>query len=77
MLKMATRALCFTAAYLAILSALDEILGGGLQRSDMIVLGARPSLGKTSLALGIARNAAVDHGACVALFSLRWPGTPW
>lgn len=49
---------------------LDNILGG-LQRSDMIVLGARPSLGKTSLALSIARNAAVDQGARVAIFSLE------
>jgi replicative DNA helicase len=47
---------------------LDKILGG-MQRSDMVVLAARPSLGKTSLALNIARNAAMDHGAKVALFS--------
>jgi len=50
--------------------ALDEFLGG-LQRSDMIVLAARPSLGKTSLALGIARNAAVKQKAHVAIFSLE------
>lgn len=50
--------------------ALDEFLGG-LQRSDLIVLAARPSLGKTSLALNIARNAAVNQKACVALFSLE------
>ncbi|MBE0481838.1 MAG: replicative DNA helicase [Dehalococcoidia bacterium] len=49
---------------------LDKILGG-LQRSDMIVLAARPSLGKTSLALNVARNAALEHGARVALFSLE------
>lgn len=51
-------------------SALDDFLGG-LQRSDLIVLAARPSLGKTSLALGIARNAAINQHACVALFSLE------
>jgi len=51
-------------------TALDEFLGG-LQRSDLIVLAARPSLGKTSLALNIARNAAVNQKACVALFSLE------
>ena len=49
---------------------LDELLGG-LQRSDMIVLAARTSLGKSSLALNIARNAAVDQGAHVAIFSLE------
>ncbi len=50
--------------------ALDEILGG-LQRSNMIVLAARPSLGKTSLAFTIARNAAVEQKARVAIFSLE------
>lgn len=51
-------------------TALDELLGG-LQRSDMIVLAARPSLGKSSLALNIARNAAIEQGAHVAIFSLE------
>jgi len=51
-------------------AALDDFLGG-LQRSDLIVLGARPSLGKTSLALNVARNAAVNQKACVALCSLE------
>lgn len=51
-------------------AGLDEILDG-LQRSDMIVLAARTSLGKSSLALNIARNAAVDQGARVAIFSLE------
>jgi replicative DNA helicase len=50
--------------------ALDELLGG-LERSDMIVLGARPSLGKSSLALSIARNAAIEQKANVAIFSLE------
>ncbi len=49
---------------------LDRLLGG-LQRSDMIILAARPSMGKTSLALNIARNAAMDYGAKVAIFSLE------
>jgi len=48
----------------------DELLGG-LQRSDMIVLAARPSLGKTSLALNIARNAALQQMARVAIFSVE------
>ncbi|MGQ9546658.1 MAG: replicative DNA helicase [Dehalococcoidia bacterium] len=51
-------------------TALDEFLGG-LQRSDLIVLAARPSLGKTSLALNIARNAAINQKGCVALCSLE------
>ena len=49
---------------------LDEFLNG-FQRSDLIIIAGRPSMGKTSLALNIARNAAVEHRACVALFSLE------
>jgi replicative DNA helicase len=51
-------------------AALDDFLGG-LQRSDLVVLAARPSQGKSSLALNIARNTAVNQKACVALFSLE------
>jgi replicative DNA helicase len=51
-------------------AGLDEFLNG-LQRSDLIIVAGRPSMGKTSLALNIARNAAVEHRACVALFSLE------
>ena len=49
---------------------LDTLLGG-LKRSDLVILAARPSLGKTSLALNIARNAAVGQNAKVAIFSLE------
>jgi len=49
---------------------LDTLLGG-LKRADLIILAARPSLGKTSLALNIARNAAIGQGARVAIFSLE------
>ena len=46
-------------------------LTGGLQRSDLIILAARPSVGKTSFQLGIAHNAAVQYGKTVAIFSLE------
>ena len=49
---------------------LDNILAG-LQRSDLIVLGGRPSLGKTSLALDIARNVAKKANVAVGIFSLE------
>jgi replicative DNA helicase len=51
-------------------TGLDEMLGG-FQRSDLVIVAGRPSMGKSSLALNIARNAAVEHRACVALFSLE------
>ncbi len=54
---------------------LDEFLGG-FQRSDLVIVAGRPSLGKTSLTLSIARNAAVAQGACVALFSLEMAQEP-
>ena len=49
---------------------LDTLLGG-LKRSDLVIIAARPSLGKTSLAMNIARNAAVGQKARVAVFSLE------
>lgn len=49
---------------------LDTLLGG-LQKSDLVILAARPSMGKTSLALNIAENAAIKHKAHVAVFSLE------
>ena len=49
---------------------LDNYLGG-LQRADLIILAARPSLGKTSLALNIAANAAIKEKASVGVFSLE------
>jgi len=45
----------------------------GWQKSDLIILAARPSVGKTAFALNIARNAAVDHNMPVAFFSLEMP----
>lgn len=49
---------------------LDQLLGG-LQKSDLIILAARPACGKTSFALDIARHAAVKHKVPVGVFSLE------
>ncbi|MCU7497493.1 MAG: replicative DNA helicase [Ignavibacteria bacterium] len=49
---------------------LDDMLGG-FQKSDLIIIAARPSMGKTAFALSLARNAAVDHKVPVAIFSLE------
>lgn len=49
---------------------LDEKLSG-LQKSDLIILAARPSVGKTALALDIARQASVYHNVSVGIFSLE------
>jgi replicative DNA helicase len=49
---------------------LDEKTSG-FQKSDLIILAARPSMGKTAFALMLAQNAAVDTGAVVGIFSLE------
>ena len=49
---------------------LDGLLSG-LQKSDLIILAARPSVGKTTLALDIARMSAVNHDMSVGIFSLE------
>jgi replicative DNA helicase len=49
---------------------LDNKLSG-FQNSDLIILAARPSMGKTSLALDIARNASIRHNIPTAIFSLE------
>lgn len=49
---------------------LDNLLGG-FQRSDLIILAARPSIGKTSLALDFARNIAIKTKMPVGIFSLE------
>ena len=52
------------------IAALDEITTG-LNRSDIIIVGARPGMGKTSFALNIARNVAMQQNRTVAVFNLE------
>ena len=52
---------------------LDRIVGG-LQPGNVIVVAARPSMGKTALALGIAEHAALSQERSVAIFSLEMSG---
>jgi replicative DNA helicase len=53
---------------------LDDMTSG-LQPSDLVIIAGRPSMGKTSLAMNIAENAAVGHKIPVAVFSMEMPGT--
>ncbi len=46
-------------------------LTSGLQKGELIILAARPSMGKTAFAINMAQNAAVNHSAIVAVFSLE------
>ena len=55
------------------ITELDE-LTNGLQNSDLIILAARPGVGKTSFALTIAANAAINYHRNVAFFSLEMDG---
>jgi replicative DNA helicase len=49
---------------------LDELLGG-FQKSDLIIIAARPSMGKTAFAMSAVRNIAMDHNIPVGFFSLE------
>jgi replicative DNA helicase len=51
-------------------TALDRVTSGW-QKSDMIVIAARPGMGKTAFVVSMARNAAVQFGKAVAIFSLE------
>jgi replicative DNA helicase len=53
---------------------LDDMTSG-LQPSDLVIIAGRPSMGKTSLAMNIAENAAVGNKIPVAVFSMEMPGT--
>ncbi|HVC31798.1 MAG TPA: replicative DNA helicase [Steroidobacteraceae bacterium] len=52
---------------------LDTLLGG-MKRSDLLIIAARPSIGKSAFGMNIARNAAVAQRAHVAVFSLEMSG---
>ena len=54
--------------------AIDEKTGGW-QKSDLVILAARPGMGKTSFVLSVARNAAIDFDRPVAFFSLEMSAT--
>jgi replicative DNA helicase len=49
---------------------LDEMTSG-LQKSDLVIIAARPSMGKTAFAMNIAENAAIEDGKTVGMFSLE------
>lgn len=51
-------------------TALDNMTGG-FQNSDLIIVAARPSMGKTAFVLSLARNAAIDHNKPIGFFSLE------
>jgi replicative DNA helicase len=53
---------------------LDEMTSG-LQPADLVIIAGRPSMGKTSLAMNIAENAAIGHKVPVAVFSMEMPGS--
>ena len=61
------------ADYIGIPSGIGELdrMITGLNKSDLIILGARPGMGKTSFALNIVRNVAVNTGRTVCFFSLE------
>ncbi|UCC55345.1 MAG: replicative DNA helicase [Gammaproteobacteria bacterium] len=52
---------------------LDDMTAG-LQPSDLIIVAGRPSMGKTTLAMNFAENAAIKHQLPVAIFSMEMPG---
>ena len=62
-------------AYRGVMTGFNRLdrLTNGLQKSDLIVIAARPGMGKTSLSMNIVENAAIGSGAVCAVFSLEMP----
>ncbi|MCX7957197.1 MAG: replicative DNA helicase [Endomicrobia bacterium] len=54
---------------------LDELLSGGLQKSNFIIIAGRPGMGKTSFAMNIVANVAVRHKTAVGILSLEMTAT--
>ena len=52
-------------------ASLDTLLGGGLHPGDLVIVAGRPGMGKTSFALNVMRNAALQRDAVAAVFSLE------
>ena len=48
-----------------------DTLTAGFQKGDLIIIAARPSMGKTAFALNVLQHSAIDHGVGVAMFSLE------
>ena len=59
-----------------IATGFDDIddMTAGLQRSDLIIIAGRPSMGKTAFSINIAENAAIKGKKSVAIFSMEMPG---
>jgi len=55
------------------LTDLDERLDGGMRDGELIVIGARPSMGKSALALSIGMHVAIQEGLPVGMFSMEMP----
>lgn len=52
---------------------LDKILNGGLHKSDLVLVAARPGMGKTSFSLNVVQHIGLDQGKVCAIFSLEMP----
>jgi len=63
-------------AYTGIPTGFDDFdnLTSGLQKSDLVIIAGRPSMGKTSFVMNLVENAAIKHKQPVAVFSMEMPG---